>query len=548
MEAPKPIIKQKEIEIILDKISYNCILMLNENESKIEIEIFTKKNKYKGEISIKELESKIPVYFTLNQNEIYDELCDAKGYKLTNENNLKFEIILNIFKKEKIVEIGLSEVRDIINGKKEKYELLYENIINEKEKIIQQKDNIIKQNEELINEKEKTFQEKDRIIKQKDEVINEKEKTIQQKDNIIKQNEESIKEKNEIIKEKNEIIKEKSNIIIKLEEYIKKMEKEYKINENEIEKKNIKVENNTNLVKEFNIKCIGPINTLKNHTSYIFCFTLLNDGRLVSGSYDKSIIIYNKETFQPDIIIKEHKSDVRCLVQLKNGVLASCSGDRTIKLFNIKNKEYELIQTLNFHSDFIRKVIELSNNYLVSCSYDSTIIFYIKDGLKYKKDYSISASKSVTNIIQTKQYELLYSTDDNTIHFFDLNKRKNISTLENISFDTGGCRTWFCMITKDLLLIPGYNVINIININEYKKIRQIDIPDSNWIFAVCMLNSYTFITGDENKTLRQWKIEGDNLILISKKENAHNDSINVVFNLGNGHIVSGSDVNTIKIW
>ena len=198
------------------------------------------------------------------------------------------------------------------------------------------------------------------------------------------------------------------------------MEKEYKINENEIVKKNIKVENNTNLIKEFNIKCIEPINTLKNHTSYIYCFTLLNDGRLVSGSDDKTIIIYNKETFQPDIIIKEHKSDVRCLVQLKNGVLASCSGDRTIKLFNIKNKEYELIQTLNFHSDFIRKVIELSNNYLVSCSYDSTIIFYIKDGLKYKKDYSISASKHVSNIIQTKQYELLYSTDDNKIIFFFL--------------------------------------------------------------------------------------------------------------------------------
>ena len=63
-----------------------------------------------------------------------------------------------------------------------------------------------------------------------------------------------------------------------------------------------------------------------------------------------------------------------------------------------------------------------------------------------------------------------------------------------------------------------------------------------------MLNSYTLIIGDKNKTLRQWKIEGDNLILIAKKENAHNNSINVIFNLGNGHIGSDSDGNTIKIW
>ena len=67
-----------------------------------------------------------------------------------------------------IVEIGLSEVRDIINGKKENYELLYENIINEKEKIIVQKDNINKQNKEVINEK---VQQKNNIIKQKDETI-----------------------------------------------------------------------------------------------------------------------------------------------------------------------------------------------------------------------------------------------------------------------------------------------------------------------------------------------------------------------------------------
>ena len=60
MDVPKPIIKQKEIKIILDKISYNCKLILNENESKIEIEIFTKKTKYKVEISIKEFKSKIP--------------------------------------------------------------------------------------------------------------------------------------------------------------------------------------------------------------------------------------------------------------------------------------------------------------------------------------------------------------------------------------------------------------------------------------------------------------------------------------------------------
>ena len=56
------------------------------------------------------------------------------------------------------------------------------------------------------------------------------------------------------------------------------------------------------------------------------------------------------------------------------------------------------------------------------------------------------------------------------------------------------------------------------------------------------------LTGDESKIIRQWIIEGDNLILISKKEKTHDSGINVLLNMGNGLIASGSDDKTIKIW
>ena len=45
----------------------------------------------------------------------------------------------------------------------------------------------------------------------------------------------------------------------------------------------------------------------------VTCLTIMNDGRLVSGSNDKSIIIYNKETYKPDLIIKEHSDGVAIL-------------------------------------------------------------------------------------------------------------------------------------------------------------------------------------------------------------------------------------------
>ena len=56
------------------------------------------------------------------------------------------------------------------------------------------------------------------------------------------------------------------------------------------------------------------------------------------------------------------------------------------------------------------------------------------------------------------------------------------------------------------------------------------------------------LTGDYNKRIIQWKIENDNLKLISLKENAHDKWIYTLLKLGNGLILSGSGDGTAKIW
>ena len=104
------------------------------------------------------------------------------------------------------------------------------------------------------------------------------------------------------------------------------------------------------------------------------------------------------------------------------------------------------------------------------------------------------------------------------------------------------------MISKNLLLIPGINKISIININEYNIIKIIDVPNSNSIIGVCMLNDNILFTGNENGIISQWRVEGDNLILFSQKENAHKLEINYLINIGDGHIASGSRDKLIKIW
>ena len=335
----------------------------------------------------------------------------------------------------------------------------------------------------------------------------------------------------------------KINLNIEKEKEIKEIIKTFgKI---EIDNKN---EKNYDIYNDFNIKLKESIHTLNFHSGWVCCLTILKDGRLVSGSGDNSIIIYNKITYKPDLIIKEHNNIVSCIIQLSSGELASCSADKEIKIFKIKDVKYEILQTLKYHTKCVFKIIELKNKNLVSCSEDSSIIFYYKDNLEYKNNYKISTNGGCFSVIQTKDNEICYSENKNkTICFYDLFEKKIKSSLSGIS-KYNGFREWFIMMTNDLLLIPGDNKISIINVNQYKLVRVIEVLGSSSICGVCILNKNMILTGDYSEIIRQWRIEGDNLVLVSKKEKTHNSDINVLLNMGNGYIASGSDDKTIKIW
>ena len=303
-----------------------------------------------------------------------------------------------------------------------------------------------------------------------------------------------------------------------------------------------------NLYKDFDIQLKEPAHNLKFHNDFVVCLTMLKDGRLASGAKDNSIIVYNKINYQPDLIIKEHKNYIFCIIQLSSGELISCSADKEIKIFKIKDVKYEVLQTLKYHTNAVYKLLELKNKNLVSCSSDSSIIIYNKENKEFKINHKISTNDGCYSVIQTKDNEICYSEAyNNNICFYDLKEKKSKISLSNIS-KINDYNEWIIMISKDLLLVPGNEKLSIININDYKLVRVIEVPGSGWICGVCMLNKNMILTGDFSEIINQWRIEGDNLVLVSKKEKVHNRDINVLLNMGNGYIASGSDDHSIKIW
>ena len=292
----------------------------------------------------------------------------------------------------------------------------------------------------------------------------------------------------------------------------------------------------------------NPKHVLQYHTEPIFCSAVLKDGRIATGSKDKEIIVFNNKTFKPDLTIKEHNGVVVNMIELSTGYLASCSEDKTIKIYDVGLKTYKVIQTLKDHTGWVSKIIELNNKQLVSCSKDKTLIFYNKDkdGIKYKKDFSITTNGWNGPVIQTKDNEICYyESNEDTICFYDFIKKKTNKTMSNITVTAFNS---LLMLTKELLLICRYNKITVMNVYTYNIVRSIDVPDSDWISSVIRFNKDQIVTADENKRIILWKIEGDNLRMITKNDRAHDGCIFCLTKLPDGTILTGGLDCSAKIW
>ena len=142
------------------------------------------------------------------------------------------------------------------------------------------------------------------------------------------------------------LIKQNINnkLIIQTKE-INQLIKILKLNENN----NIINENKEKEINNFNnfkIENMNLITIIKCNEGWIWCLKTLDDGRLAAGDEYSNLIIYNKETFKPDIIIQNNLNNLSNFTQLKNkNIACSFLSNNTLKIIKIKNNnEYEDIQ------------------------------------------------------------------------------------------------------------------------------------------------------------------------------------------------------------
>jgi len=429
-------------------------------------------------------------------------ICQICENELHNQHNI--ENARSAISKEEA-----DKMLQIIKEKEEKFN----NEMNENEQKIENGlDNMIqKLNEEKINYKKQMENYKDNNKKTFDFLKNLYMRYINQndKENINKEN---IQENNDIMLNNHVnkfIINDNlANINSNVDEILDQLNKEKTLilkydygfqnnnlssidsskNEYYLKNKNIEIKNEKNK--------FACVKTLLGHTNKIVSLIELESGRLVSGSYDNTIRIWDLNDKNGNEQIINESERILSLLEFERNKILSGTGDNSINLWDLDNPE-KMIFSFKGHELWVNALVKCDSNYFASASNDSKIKIW-----DYYKRECVSTLKGhvdcILSLILLRNRNLCSGSADLTVRIWDWGQGECISILKG---------------------------------------------HTRWVKCVLELDNGVLITGSDDKTIKLWKNENNFKTL---EEHAH--SVRTFCQINEKFFASGSFDYTIKIW
>jgi WD40 repeat protein/energy-coupling factor transporter ATP-binding protein EcfA2 len=289
------------------------------------------------------------------------------------------------------------------------------------------------------------------------------------------------------------------------------------------------------------------LNRLEGHDAPVMSVSISPDGKiLASGSYDKTLKLWNLNTGQEIYTLKGHQHTINSVSFSPNGkLLASSSEDEIIKLWDIETGKEILTLPGNYRFNF-RIDFSPDGKMLASGSDDGTIkLWDVKTGKETRtltghESYAISLNFSSDGQILASS-----SRDrDNTIKLWNVETGNEICTLTghdnsvfSISFSPDG---------KTLASSSADATIKLWDVETGKETRTLTGHD-NSVFSISFSSDgKTLVSGSADNTIKRWDfVSGKEICTLT----GHHGWIRSVSISRDGRVLaSGSYDKTIKLW
>ncbi|WP_160290071.1 WD40 repeat domain-containing protein, partial [Aphanizomenon flos-aquae] len=167
-----------------------------------------------------------------------------------------------------------------------------------------------------------------------------------------------------------------------------------------------------------------------SHSSSVYAVAVTADGkRVISGSHDNTVKVWNSETGEEQLTFSGHSREVKAVAVTADGKrLISGSSDNTVKVWNLETGEEQF--TLTGHSDSVNTVaVTADGKRVISGSWDDTVkVWNLETG---EEQFTLTGhSDSVNTVAVTADGKRVISGSwDNTVKVWNLETGEQQLTL-----------------------------------------------------------------------------------------------------------------------
>jgi WD40 repeat protein len=243
---------------------------------------------------------------------------------------------------------------------------------------------------------------------------------------------------------------------------------------------------------------------LIENESNVTCMIRLNDGKLVCGFQDHSIVVYNSlSNYECIFIMNDHREQITGLIQMDNNILASCSKDNTIKLWD---SDFTCVKTIwGYHNDKYKLGINC-----ITQLYDGRLAA----GNSYNRIQIWEPSNEdsvlleghtgkILSIVQLFNTDLISASTDGTIRVWNVENNECV-TVKNVGVDLSTC--WMNQLDSGTILILMNNKLLLSNMNVSNFYDILDYDDGE-ISCITSIQDNKILAGFGNGKIRLWNFK-----------------------------------------
>ena len=285
------------------------------------------------------------------------------------------------------------------------------------------------------------------------------------------------------------------------------------------------------------IKIYKCIETIYGHVEKIVCLIQLHNEKIVSGSYDNTIKIWNNRNFQCEKTLYEN-SYVLSLFEFSPNFLLTGNSENKINLYNLELNNKELIYSFTGHNLWINCISKLNEMYFASGSNDTTIKIWDYKNRKCTNTL-IGHKDCILCMILLNNNQLCSGSADTNIKIWSWENSECLFTLK-------GHEKWvkcLCQLkTGEILSGSDDKSIKFWKNNECIYTLKGHL---NSIRSICQINNEKFASGSFDYTIKIWSIKNKYCL---QTLHEHSSNVICVIKLKNGFLASSGNDNVIKIW